>query len=302
LLGTASGFVLRRPGKIFIFLPGAPGELKVLFEGNVLPLLERERKAKDVFRSTTLKVFGYAESAIADMLKDIDPREFSASLACLSRFPESHVKITAKGNLPEEAEGNLQRLTQRVLERLKGRVIATGRETLEEVAGHLLRTNHATLAVAESCTGGLVSHRLTQIPGSSNYFERGVVVYSNAAKVQLLEVPESLILAHGAVSAEVAEKMAEGVRRVSNTTLGLGITGIAGPEGGSEAKPVGTVFIALASPEGTFSQRYQFDGDRKRIKTLAAYTAIDWVRRYFLNLLEPSGQPTAKEITSSTEG
>ena len=301
-LGTASGFVLRRVAKIFIFLPGVPQELKHLFKENVLPLLKREQREKVVVRSTTLKVFGYSESAIADLLKDIDPREFSASLAYLPRFPENHVKITAKGTLPEEAEGNLQRLTQRVLERLQGRVIAMGQETLEEITGRLLRTNRATLAVAESCTGGLVAHRLTQIPGSSDYFERGVVVYSNAAKVQVLGVPEPLILAHGAVSAEVAEKMAEGVRRVSNTTLGLGITGIAGPGGGSEAKPVGTVFIALASPDGTVSERYQFDGDRKQIKTLSAYTAIDRVRRYFLNLTESSDQPTAKVVTSPAEG
>ncbi len=130
-----------------------------------------------------------------------------------------------------------------------------------------------------------MAHRLTQIPGSSAYFERGVVVYSNAAKVQMLQVPESLIAAHGAVSAEVAEKMAEGVRRVSKTTLGLAITGIAGPAGGSEEKPVGTVFIALASPKGTVSKKYQFSGDRDQIKTLSAYTGIDWVRRYFLNLI-----------------
>jgi nicotinamide-nucleotide amidase len=187
--------------------------------------------------------------------------------------------------LPAEVEENLEKLSQIVREKLGGRVIATDRETLEEIVGELLQSNQATLAVAESCTGGLVAHRLTQIPGSSAYFERGLVVYSNPAKVQMLQVPESLIAAHGAVSAEVAEKMAEGVRRVSKTTLGLAITGIAGPAGGSEEKPVGTVFISLASPKGTVSKKYQFSGDRDQIKTLAAYTGIDWVRRYFLNLI-----------------
>jgi nicotinamide-nucleotide amidase len=123
--------------------------------------------------------------------------------------------------------------------------------------------------------------------------ERGIVVYSNAAKVQMLQVPESLIAAHGAVSAEVAEKMAEGVRRASNTTLGLGITGIAGPGGASEEKPVGTVFIALASPKGTVSKKYQFSGERNQVKTISAYTGIDWVRRYFLNLISSFQQPAS---------
>jgi len=140
-----------------------------------------------------------------------------------------------------------------------------------------------------------VAHRLTQIAGSSDYFERSVVVYSNAAKVQMLGVPGELIDSAGAVSAEVAEKMAEGVRRGSNATLGLAITGIAGPAGGSEGKPVGTVFIALASPKGIVSRRYQFMGDRNQIQTISAYTAIDWVRRYFLNLLSAfSSQLSAK--------
>jgi nicotinamide-nucleotide amidase len=284
-LGTACGFAVRRPGKIFIFLPGVPRELEHLFRENVIPLLQREKKDRIVIRSSTLKVFGYTESAIADLLKDIDPGEFSASLAYLPRFPENHVKITVKGISAEDVEGRLNEMEGIIREKLGGRVIAAGRETLEEIVGSLLTSNQATLAVAESCTGGLIGHRLTQVPGSSAYFERGVVVYSNAAKAQMLGVPEPLIEAKGAVSAEVAEKMAEGVRRAGNTTLGLAVTGIAGPDGGSEEKPVGTVFIALSGPEGTVSKGYRFFGDRDRIKTISAYTAIDWVRRYFLNVL-----------------
>jgi nicotinamide-nucleotide amidase len=281
--GTACAFAVRRSGKIFIFLPGVPRELNFLFRENVIPLLQKE---KSVVRSITLKVFGCTESAIADLLKDIDPRNFRAQLAYLPRFPENHVKITVRGNLPEEVEGNLGKFEQILREKLRGRVIAADQETLEGIVGHLLLSNQATLAVAESCTGGLVTHHLTQVPGSSDYLERAVVVYSNAAKGEMLQVPASLIAAQGAVSAEVAEKMAEGVRRVSHTTLGLAITGIAGPGGGSEQKPVGTVFIALASPQGTVSKRYQFSGDRGQIKIISAYTAIDWIRRYFLGHLQ----------------
>jgi nicotinamide-nucleotide amidase len=294
-MGTACGFIVRQRGKIFIFLPGVPRELKALMRENVIPFLEKERKEKIAVRSCTLKVFGFTESAIADLLKDVNPGDFSASLAYLPRFPENHVKIIVRARVAEEAEEKLRRLASLIREKLQGRVIAVDRETLEEIVGQLLRAGGATLAVAESCTGGLVAHRLTRIPGSSDYFERSVVVYSNAAKVQMLGVPKELIDRNGAVSAEVAEKMAEGVRRVSNATLGLGITGIAGPTGGSVEKPVGTVFIALASPKGTVSRRYQFMGDRDQIKTISAYTAIDWVRRYFLNLLSAfSSQPSAK--------
>ena len=294
-LGTACGFVIRRPGKIFVFLPGVPRELNFLMKENVIPLLQKERKEKFRVRSRTLKVFGFTESAIADLLKEVRPQDFSASLAYLPRFPENHVKITLRGNSIEEVEGNLEKLERIIRDRLQGRVIAADEETLEGTVGRLLREHRATLAVAESCTGGLVAHRLTQVPGSSDYFERSVVVYSNKAKIQMLGVPESLISSLGAVSAEVAERMAKGVRQVSGTILGLAITGIAGPTGGSEEKPVGTVFIALACPKGTISKRYQLPGDRNQIQTLSAYLAIDWVRRYFLNLLSAfSSQPSAK--------
>jgi nicotinamide-nucleotide amidase len=284
-LGNASGFILRHKGKIYIFLPGVPRELKHLLKENVIPLLEKDRQEKTFHRSRTLKVFGFTESAIADRLKEIHCPDHSASLAYLPRFPENHVKIMVNGRFLEEVEKTLQELEKIIREKLEGRVFAADQETLEEIVGNLLRSNRATLAVAESCTGGLVTHRLTNIPGSSDYFDRGVVVYSNRAKVELLKIPEELLATAGAVSAPVVEKMAESVRQISQSTLGLGITGIAGPGGGSEEKPVGLVFIALASPQGTVSKKYQFWGDREQIKIISAHTAIDWVRRFFLGNL-----------------
>jgi len=284
-LGTASGFILRHKGKIYIFLPSVPRELKHLLEENVLPLLEKERQEKTFHRSRTLKVLGFTESAIADRLKEISPPDHSASLVCLPRFPENHVKIMVKGKFLEEVENTLQELEKIIREKLDGRVFAADQETLEEVVGKLLRSNRATLAVAESCTGGLITHHLTNIPGSSDYFDRGVVVYSNRAKVELLRIPEDLLATTGAVSAPVAERMAESVRQISQSTLGLGVTGIAGPGGGSEEKPVGLVFIALASAQGAVSEKYQFGGDREQIKMIAAHTAIDRVRRFFLGIL-----------------
>jgi nicotinamide-nucleotide amidase len=284
-LGTASGFILRHKGKIYIFLPGVPRELKHLLQENVIPLLKKELQEKTFHRSRTLKVFGLTESAIADRLKEINLQDRSASLAYLPRFPENHVKITVNGRHLEEVEKNLEELEKVIREKLQGRVFATDQETLEEIVGKLLRSNRATLSVAESCTGGLITHRLTNIPGSSDYFDRGLVVYSNKAKVELLQIPEELLATAGAVSAPVAEKMAESVHQISQSTLGLGVTGIAGPGGGSEKKPVGLVFIALASPRGTVSKKYQLAGDREQIKILSAHTAIDWVRRFFLGIL-----------------
>jgi len=283
-LGTAPGFILRHRRKIYIFLPGVPRELHFLFKENVLPLLEEERQEKTFCRARTLKVFGFTESAIADRLKEIPLQNYAAALAYLPRFPENHVKITVQGSSWEQVNRNLQELEKVIRDKLSGRVFAADEQTLEEIVGKLLRANQATLSVAESCTGGLIAHRLTSIPGSSDYFERGVVVYSNRAKIEILQVPEELVETTGAVSAPTAEKMAEGVRRISQSTLGLGVTGIAGPGGGSEEKPVGTVFIALASPKGTVSRKYQFWGDRQQIKIISAHTAIDWVRRYFLNI------------------
>lgn len=281
-VGTAPGFCLKSRGKAIFFLPGVPRELQHLFRETVLPRLERERKGNIHYRARTLKIFGLTESAIADRLSGIRAEHFSATLAYLPRYPENHVKIIVQGSDLEEVKRNLAELERVIRGKLEGRVFAVDRETLEEIVGRLLKERQATLAVAESCTGGLVAHRMTNIPGSSEYFERGVVVYSNQAKTELLQVPKELLAELGAVSAPVAEKMAEGMRHLSRATIGLAITGIAGPAGGSADKPVGTVFIALSGPDGTASRRYQFWGDRDQVKMISAQTALEWVRRYFL--------------------
>lgn len=281
-VGTAPGFCLKSRGKAIFFLPGVPRELQHLFRETVLPRLERARKGNIHYRARTLKIFGLTESAIADRLSGIRAEHFSATLAYLPRYPENHIKIIVQGSDLEEVKRNLAELERVIRGKLEGRVFAVDRETLEEIVGRLLKERQATLAVAESCTGGLVAHRMTNIPGSSEYFERGVVVYSNQAKTELLEVPKELLAELGAVSAPVAEKMAEGMRHLSRATIGLAITGIAGPAGGSADKPVGTVFIALSGPDGTASRRYQFWGDRDQVKMISAQTALEWVRRYFL--------------------
>jgi len=179
-----------------------------------------------------------------------------------------------------EAAEKLREAGTRVEARLGKYIFARGDETLEGIVAGLLTERHLTLAVAESCTGGLIADRLTDVPGSSVFLERGVVTYSNAAKTALLGVPAAVIGEHGAVSAETARLMAEGVRRLAGTDLGLAVTGIAGPSGGTEAKPVGTVHIALADSGQTLARQYAFRWDRRRNKVMGAYSALMLLMRY----------------------
>ena len=176
-------------------------------------------------------------------------------------------------------DSRLETLDRLIRDRLGHRVFGNDQQTLESVVGDLLRSRNASLAVAESCTGGLIGHRITSVPGSSDYFERGVIAYSNRTKMDLLGVDPAVLEAHGAVSAECAEAMAVGVRTSAGTTFGLSCTGIAGPGGGSEEKPVGTVHIGLASEKGATSKKYQFFGTREQVKIITSETALHWIWR-----------------------
>lgn len=197
------------------------------------------------------------------------------SVSCPPGEGEILVRLSAE----EPALGDL---AAAVLRALGADCYGKGEETLEAVVGQLLHHRGFTLSVAESCTGGLLGHRITNVPGSSVYFERGVIVYSNRAKEELLGVPSQLLAAHGAVSAPVAEAMARGIRQGSGSQLGLSITGVAGPAGGSPAKPVGTVFIGLASIDGARSHRFLLSGDRESIKWQSSQMALDLLRRHLL--------------------
>ena len=282
LPNASRGFFLRQSGKIYICLPGFSQERQILLKENVIPLLEKERNEKFVLKTRTFKIFNLTRKAILDRLEGLNPKNFSASLNLFPSFPEQHIRVTTSGRYLEEVQENIQGLENALREKFLENIFGVDQETIEEIVGHLLRSSRSTLATAESCTGGLVAHRLTNIAGSSEYFDRGIVAYSNRAKVKNLKIPKELLDNAGAVSAPVAEKMAEGIRQISHATFGLGITGIAGPGGGSPEKPVGTVYIALASPQSTVTQKYQFAGDRQEIKTLTAHTAFDMIRRYFL--------------------
>lgn len=284
-IGSAPGFLCPvesggRSGHVAC-LPGVPREMRLIASASLLPWVA-SRSPDRRFASRTFSTFGLAESKLDELLADVaDPA--AARLAFRAAFPRVQARLTVSGAPGEELEARLDAMEVRVRERLGLHLYGIGDEGLEEALGRALAERGITLAVAESCTGGLIGHRITEVPGSSAYYLLGAVVYSNEAKERLLGVRAETLRAHGAVSTEVAEEMAEGVRRAAGADLGLATTGIAGPGGGTEEKPVGTVCIALAWEGGVWSRRYELpDRGRSWVKELTAQTAMDRVRRWCL--------------------
>jgi nicotinamide-nucleotide amidase len=284
-LGTASGFIcpVGRGGAIrhVVCLPGVPREMKRMAVETVIPWLEGLSPGRR-FVSRVFSTFGLAESRLDELLAGVvSPSE--ARLAFRAAFPRIQARLTVAGAPDDDLEGRLDALEARVRERLGSHLYAIGDEGMEQTVGRLLRERGLTLAVAESCTGGLIGHRITEVPGSSEYFVMGVVSYSNDAKERLLGVRPETLREHGAVSPQTAEEMAVGVRRLAGADLGLSTTGIAGPGGGSPDKPVGTVCVGLAWEGGSWSRRYDL-GERSRdwVKGMTAQTALDRVRRWLL--------------------
>jgi nicotinamide-nucleotide amidase len=227
--------------------------------------------------------FGLPEADVDAKLKGLIPKGMPIDLGLLASPLGVLVSLTTKSTKGRVRDDLLQPLSQEVRSRLKDWLFAEGRETMEEVVGRLLKKEGLTVAVAESCTGGLIGHRLTQVPGSSGYFDRGIVSYSNGAKLELLGVPTSLLEKHGAVSAPVASAMANGIRERSGTDIGLSVTGIAGPDGGTATKPVGLVYVGLDGGEGeTITKEFRFHGDRDVIKHRSSQAALDVLRRWLL--------------------
>jgi len=288
--GTAAGFALRREGRIVAVIPGVPAEARrMLFEG-VIPLFRKAfPEAVLHVKTFTFKLFGISESAVDEAMADADLAGLGVGIGFYPNFPENHLVLTAREASAEAAGEKLREAGKRVEARLAKHIFAYGEETLAGNVARRITERKLTLAVAESCTGGLITDRLTDIPGSSVFLERGIVTYSNAAKTALLGVPEAVIREHGAVSAETARLMAEGVRKSAETDLGLAVTGVAGPSGGTEAKPVGTVFIALADGGKTICRPYTSRWDRRRNKVFASQAALLMLWRYLLGELHDDG-------------
>ena len=277
-LGSAPGFLLRDKSSTVYFLPGVPAEMLAMLRDAVLPRLEEEHPGEAPRRQRVLKLFGLAEPKCEELLAGAALPD-GVEVAFAVDFPEVHVKLRAGG---EDAESRLDRAEVAARRACDEFLVATGEETLAGNVARLLSNAGLTLALAESCTGGMIAKLLTDIPGASAFFQRGAVTYANRAKQKWLGVPAEVLTGPGAVSAECARAMAEGMRRAAGSDLALAVTGIAGPDGGTPEKPVGTVFIALAAPDETAAKGYRFPGDRQAVRTLTAYMALTWLRRYLV--------------------
>lgn len=279
--GTAPGLWIEDQGRMIALLPGPPRELKPLFLEQVLPRLQRRVSGIRMFHRE-LRVTGLGESHVEERIRPIYTRYHDVNTTILAAPGEIQIHLRLWTEDAAHANTVLDEIIRSFQLALGDRIFAYSASSLEEVIADILTRNRATVAVAESCTGGLLAERLTRIPGSSNYFLGGVVCYSNERKSAWADVPPELIAAKGAVSSEVAVALAQGIRHSAGSTLGVGITGVAGPGGGSEEKPVGTVHIALAAPEGVKERAIALPGDREMIRLYATQVALDMIRIHFL--------------------
>lgn len=281
--GTAPGIWIEHEGTIVVLLPGPPAELEAMFESACLPRLA-PRAGGQHLRSRVFKTVGLPESEVDQRIAPLYKQYQNPSTTILATPGAVEIHLRASAASDEEAESMLAELGDKIELALGEHVFSTHGESMEEIVGMYLVMKHKTVAVAESCTGGLLSERLTRIPGSSNFFLGGVVCYSNDLKMKLCGVPEILLAENGAVSKPVAQALAEGIRRRSGADIGLGITGIAGPTGGSPEKPVGLVFISLADERGTQIREFRFPGNREKIRHWASQAALEMIRRRVRNL------------------
>ncbi len=283
--GTAPGYWIEKDDKIFIVMPGVPYEMKAMMNNYVNPkLIEKIGEPKEFIKKVTLQTTGLPESVVAERLGDIEELLEGAQLAFLPNQYGVRLRVTVKSNIEEQANNLLLEIEQKIRSKVGRYIYGRGDENLEDVVGRLLKERELRISVAESCTGGGLADRITNINGSSQYFERGVVTYSNASKVELLKVDEDVMLEKGAVSAEVAMQMAEGIKSISGADIGVSLTGIMGPTGGVTDKPVGTVYIGYCDDKVCTAKRFQFGEDRVLNKNRATQAALEMVRRSLLGI------------------
>ncbi len=313
-IGTAPGFSIREGRAVFFAMPGVPRELDLMMDEQVLPRIERlltqgarltegaagagvgagagapvGSSERRVVRAVLLRTFGMGESTLEAELLDL-ARDGEVDLGFRTSFPDNFLRPVARAKTAEEADARIAQLTEAIRARLGAIVYGEGGDTMESVVGRLLTERGLSVATAESCTGGLIAERITDVPGSSAYFLGGIVAYSNAAKASLLGVSEAVLESEGAVSEPVVRAMAEGARARFGSDFGVATSGISGPDGGTAEKPVGLVWIALSTAEGTHADSFVFQVDRSRHRSLTAQVALDWIRRSMLGaeLVGPS--------------
>ena len=293
-VGSAPGFWLSWRAATVISLPGVPAEMAAMMQQSVIPLLASQMKhagrTLQPIRRQVFHTWGLPEADVDAKLQGLVPQAGPVDLGLLASPLGVLVSLTSK---PHKRVGDTlwNSLSASVRARLREWIFAEGSDSMEAVVGSLLLKNQQTVALAESCTGGLIGHRLTQVPGSSAYVDRGVICYSNQAKIELLGVPPDLIEQHGAVSAEVAAAMARGIRERSVVSIGLSVTGIAGPGGGTDTKPVGLVYVGLnASTGDAITREHRFHGDRSVIKQRSSQAALDLLRHWLLQFVDKGRQ------------
>lgn len=278
--GTAPGGIVEKDGKAAIFLPGPPREITAMFRESVEPYLRA--KAQGILYSKTLRIFGMGESAVEEVLSEFMRSAVNPTIAPYAKTDEVTLRITAKCIDEKEGEALIAPVEQKIREVLGDCVYGIGDDTLFSVVSDELRKRRMTISFAESCTGGMLAAGITDLEGASDIFCEGHVTYSNQAKMKYLGVSEATLSKFGAVSAQTAEEMAKGLRLASGADIALAVTGIAGPGGGSDEKPVGLVYIGISAPDMNWTREFRFHGDRDRIRRRTCMEAMELVRKYLI--------------------
>jgi nicotinamide-nucleotide amidase len=282
--GTAPGALIERNNKTIILLPGPPHELKPMFEDSVVPFLSGKACGSEVVKYRIFKLTGISESAVQDLLKDLEGQG-NPGIAYMAKPAEIQVRISARAADDRQAEGLLEEFSGKIRPLLDKYIFALDEDILEEQVGKLLLEKGLTLGTAESCTGGMIASRLTDIPGSSDYFKGGIVSYTNEVKNKVLGVSQEILNTFGAVSRETAEAMALGAREKINADLGLSVTGVAGPGGGTAEKPRGLVYIALAAADKVICREHHFAGSRAAVRQGTVNSSLNLLRQHLAGKL-----------------
>jgi nicotinamide-nucleotide amidase len=280
--GTAPGCIIEENSKILIMMPGPPKEMTPMFEDSIVPYLQKF--SDGVLVSKVLRVLGLGESGMAERVQDIIDNNTNPTVAPYAKDNEAILRITAKGKTKEEAKQLILPIEQEIRSRIGDDIYAEGETTVDAVVGEMLVKRNLTISTAESCTGGLLAGRLINYPGISSVFLEGAITYSNEAKIKRLGVKEETLEKYGAVSEETAREMAAGIAKAAGTDIGISVTGIAGPDGGTEEKPVGLVYLGLYIKGEVKTKKLSMFGDRQKIRNRTVVSALDWLRRELLNI------------------
>lgn len=275
--GTAPGCIIEKEGKILILLPGPPKEMIPMFENYVLPYLSRF--GQGVLKSKTLRLCGIGEGHMEEKIQDIINAQTNPTVAPYAKDMEVILRITAKASTEAKALSIIEPLEEKIRQRLGEFIYGEGEQTLEEVIAHMILSRNMTIATAESCTGGMIASKLINFPGISNVFKEGVITYSNEAKIRQLHVKLETLQQYGAVSQQTAAEMAEGIARQASADIGISVTGIAGPGGGTVEKPVGLIYAGLCIRGRVITKKFQFSGDRQKIRIRTTIYVLDWLRK-----------------------